>query len=242
MPDVRAARVELATAPVERVRRTTVHAAQRGEKDGEYLVDLGAPLVVQRMQIELPQENTVSLIDLSARARASDPWKPIDRATYYRLMHGGKEWRNPERAVSAPSARYWHLKVDSRGGGLGTGNPRLVATWEPRLLVFVARGDGPYTLAVGHDKYGPADFRVDTLIPGLAEGNPVAVATATLGTLSSPAAAPKAQGPMTDLVDSLSREQGRRWLLWAILIVGVAILGFMAWRMARGLGSTERRE
>ena len=240
-PALRAARVELATAPVERARRTATQEAQRTEREGEYLADLGAPLFVQRVQIELPQQNTVSLIDLSARTRAVDPWKPIDRATYYRLMHGGQEWRNPERVVSAPAARYWQLKVDSRGGGLGPGNPQLVVTWEPRLLVFVARGDGPYTLAVGHDKYGPADFRVETLIPGLAEGKPVAVAAASLGALGS-ASAHKAPGPLTELADSLSGEQGRRWLLWTILIVGVVILGVMAWRMARGLGSPERRE
>ena len=241
MPALRAARAELATAPVERVLRTTVQEAQRSEKDGEYLADLGGLLAVQRVQIELPQQNTVSLIELSARSRPSEPWRPVDRAIYYRLMHAGQEWRNPERAVSAPAARYWQLKVDSRGGGLGAGNPRLVVTWAPRLLVFVARGDGPYTLAVGHDKYGPADFRVETLIPGLAEGRPVAVAAATLGALST-SAAPKAQAPLTDLVDALSGEQGRRWLLWAILIGGVAILGVMAWRMARGLGSSEPRK
>jgi hypothetical protein len=241
MPQLRGARVEIATAAIERARRTIVQEARRGEKDGEYLADLGAPLVVQRMQIELPQQNTVSVIELSARSRPTDPWRPVDRATYYRLMHSGEEWRNAERVVSVPAARYWQLKVDSRGGGLGAGNPRLVVSWEPRLLVFVARGEGPYTLAVGHDRYGPADFRVESLIPGLAEGRPVAVAAATLGTLTSAAPA-KPQGPVGEFVDSLSGEQGRRWLLWAILVGGVAVLGVMAWRMARGLGSPERRD
>ena len=240
MPAVRSAQVEPIALQPERVRRTAEQEAQRSEKDGEYVVDLGAPLAVQKVQIELPQQNTVSAIELSARARTSDPWQRVDRATYYRLLHAGQEWRNPERAVAVGPARYWLLKVDSRGGGLGQGLPKLRVTWEPRLLVFVARGEGPFTLSVGHDKYAPADFRVDALIPGLAEGKPVAVAAATLGALE--AASVKAERPMDELLESLSGERGRRWLLWSILIAGVAILGVMAWRMARGLGGTERRD
>ena len=242
MPAVRAARVEPAAAQAERVRRTSEQEAQRGEKPGEYLVDLGAPLVVQKVQIELPQQNTVSAIEISARMRDSDPWQRVDQATYYRLLHAGQEWRNPERTVSVPPARYWHLKVDSRGGGLGAGMPRLKVTWEPRLLVFVSRGDGPFTLAFGHARYGPADFRVESLIPGLAEGSGVPVAEATLGAIGSASAPLEQSAGAAEFFQSLQGEKGRRWLLWAVLIVGVVVLGVMAWRMARGLGSSEPRE
>lgn len=242
MPLVRAAQVEPVALRPERVRRTTEKEAQRGEKEGEYVVDLGAALAVQKVQIELPQQNTVSAIELWARARASDPWQRIDRSTYYRLLHGGQEFRNPERAVSVAHARYWQLRVDGRGGGLGQGMPRLEVTWEPRLLVFVARGEEPFTLSVGHDKYAPADFRVESLIPGLADGKPVPVASATLGAIEASSAAAKAGRPMDEFLESLSGEEGRRWLLWSILIAGVAILGVMAWRMARGLGSSGRRD
>ena len=242
MPAVRGARVEPVATQAERVRRTSEQEAQRGEKPGEYLVDLGAPLVVQRAQIELPQQNTVSVIDLSARARDSDPWQRVDQATYYRLLHAGQEWRNPERTVSFPPARYWQLRVDSRGGGLGTGMPKLKVTWEPRLLVFVSRGEGPFTLAFGHAKHGPADFRVESLIPGLGDGKGVPVALATLGAISASSATSASRDAVGEFLASLSGENGRRWLLWTVLIVGVGVLGVMAWRMARGFGNSERRD
>jgi hypothetical protein len=242
LPAVLAASVEPALAQAQTVRRSTEHEAQRTQKEGEYVVDLGAPLKVQKVQVELPQQNTVSAIELLARAHAAHPWQHIDRATYYRLLHGGQEWRNPERSISASAARYWQLKVDSRGGGLGSGTPRLRVTWEPRLLVFVARGDSPFTLAFGHAKYAPADFRIESLIPGLSENKPVAVADATLGAIDAASGTAKSRGPADALYESLSGEQGRRWLLWAVLIVGVAILAVMAWRMAKGLGDTQRRE
>ena len=242
MPAVRSASVEPAMAQAQTMRRSTVHEVQRSEKEGEYLVDLGAPLRVQKVQIDLPQQNTVSAIELLARARPADPWQHIDRSTYYRLLHGGQEWRNPERTVSAPSARYWQLKVDSRGGGLGSGTPKLRVTWEPRLLVFVARGEGPFLLAFGHAKYAPADFRIESLIPGLSESKPVAVAEATLGPIDASSGAETSRGSADALYESLTGEQGRRWLLWTVLIVGVAVLAIMAWRMAKGLGDTQRRE
>jgi hypothetical protein len=239
---LRSARVEPVAAPTERIRRTTEREAQRGEKEGEYLVDLGAPLVAQRVQIELPQQNTVSVIELSARSREADPWHRVERATFYRLLHGGQEWRNPERSISAAPARYWQLKVDARGGGLGGGMPKLRVGWEPRLLVFVARGDGPFMLAFGHAKHGPAEFRVESLIPGLADGKPVSVTPASLGAIESSAGAAKPSGSLAAWADTLSGEEGRRWLLWTVLIAGVAILGIMAWRMARGLGNSSGRE
>jgi hypothetical protein len=70
----------------------------------------------------------------------------------------------------------------------------------------------------------------------------VAVADATLGAIDAASGTAKSRGPADALYESLSGEQGRRWLLWAVLIVGVAILAVMAWRMAKGLGDTQRRE
>ena len=238
MPELRSARVVPATQ-AESALRSTEHEAQPGEKAGEYVVDLGAPLVVQRLQIQLPQQNTVSAIAISVRARPSEPWRHVERATFYRLLHDGKEWRNPERTLAIGPARYWRLSVESRGGGLGTGLPKLIVTWEPRLLVFVARGEGPFTLAYGHSKYEPADFRVDALVPGLAEGKPVPVAAAALGT-PSPGSGKHRRG-MGDLLDLFTGETGRRWLLWSVLLGGVAILGAMAWRMAKNLSVEQRK-
>ncbi len=236
LPALRSTAVEPASTGPQPVRRVTTHEAQRGEKDGEYLVDLGAALAVRAVQIELPQENTVSAVTLFARARTTDPWQRIAQATFYRLLHDGQEWRNPERALSAAPMRYWRLTVDERGGGLGSGLPKLVVTWEPRFLAFVARGEGPFALAFGHGKHEPADFRIESLIPGLAEGKPVPVGTATLGSVVGAGAA-QSTGGIEDFFATLSEERGRRWLLWSILVGGVAVLGLMAWRMSRSLGS-----
>jgi hypothetical protein len=72
----------------------------------------------------------------SCRARAaSDPWQRVALSSVYRLGAAGQEVVNPDLVTATVSHRYWLLRVDQRGGGLG-GVPVLAAGWVPQRLVF----------------------------------------------------------------------------------------------------------
>ena len=45
--------------------------------------------------------------------------------------------------------------IDQQGGGIGSGLPDIDMAWQSRQLVFVARGEAPYTLAWGSTKVNP---------------------------------------------------------------------------------------
>ena len=52
--------------------------------------------------------------------------------------------RSPEIALTNVGERYWLLRVDPKGRGVGEGVPILQIGWPPQKLVFAARGGGPF--------------------------------------------------------------------------------------------------
>ncbi len=141
----------------------------------------------------------------------------------YRLTHDGGEVVNSNLSFGAGSREQWLLRVDSRGGGMGSGLPQVEVGWVPQQIVFVARGEGPFVLAYGNARVKPADLPIQTLVPGWRSDAELRAATATAGpqqTLAGPRALRSVPNYKT-------------WALWASLAVGVLLLAWMAWALAR---------
>src|SRR5258706_15185347 len=73
---------------------------------------------------------------------------------------------SPELQTGFTTDRYWLLRVDQRGGGIGAGGPKLEAGGVPHSLVFAARGAPPVQLAYGNPQAKPAAYGIEALIPG----------------------------------------------------------------------------
>jgi hypothetical protein len=147
----------------------------------------------------------------------------VTSAVVYRLRHDGQEVTSPEIAVRGGGERYWLLRVDQRGGGVGAGMPVLNIGWVPQKLVFAARGAGPFQLAYGSREAKTASYPIHALIPGYKTDSELKVKAAALGeqvTLAGPA---RLRAPL----------DYRKWALWATLILGVSVLGWMAYRLSR---------
>ena len=57
------------------------------------------------------------------------------------------------------------LQVDERGGGLGADAPALRFAVRATQLVFLARGEPPFSLALGNASVKAANLPLSTLIP-----------------------------------------------------------------------------
>jgi uncharacterized protein DUF3999 len=194
------------------------------DKPGEYVVDAQGHFPVDRVRVELPEPNTVALLQLSSRDRTDDTWRPVTSATVYRLHRDGAELTAPAIAIETNGDRYWQVKVDQRGGGLGSGEPTLVLGWLPHAIVFVARGAPPFTLAYGRAGAQPAAYVIESVVPGYRPDTPIAARRATVDELA-PATVLGGQRVLA------GRLETKTWVLWASLVVGVAVLGLMAWRL-----------
>lgn len=206
-----------------------IAAPVAGKKPGEYEYDLGGHFLFDRLRIELPQLNTLAQVQILARDQPADEWRVAQHTLVYRLRREGSEVTSPEVAVAARGERYWLLRIDQRGGGIGSGAPALHIGWVPQHLVFAARGEGPFQLAYGNHSAPAAAYPIATLIPGHNTEQELRVKSAALGEQVTLAGAKRLREPI----------DYRKWVLWTSLILGVAVLGWMAYRLSRQMSRGE---
>lgn len=103
------------------------------------------------LNISLPQINTITQVTVLARNHQEKPWRRITKASLYRLNKQGKDYANQNIRIRATTARYWRLSFNQAKGGIGKDNPQLSLGWLPDVLVWNARGSGPFNLLVGEN-------------------------------------------------------------------------------------------
>jgi hypothetical protein len=203
-----------------------------GDRPGEYLYDLGGQYPVERVRFGLPQDNTVARVEVLSRSDPRRDWQPATSAVVYRLTQQGHQVSSPDLAVASNTNRYWLLRVDQKGGGLGSGVPHLSAGWVPHKLVFAARGSGPFLIAYGSSKVQPAAYPIETVVPGWRSDQQPKVARAEVlpERLLGGAAALRRQFDY------------KLFGLWGVLGLGVLLLAWMAWRLTKQMRSPAAAE
>jgi hypothetical protein len=197
-----------------------VAAAPSKKVRGEFEYDLGARLPVDRVNLELPDINTVVDVEFLSRAYVSDPWHPVRRCGFYRLKSDGEELRNGPVAVALNTDRHWLLRTNPKSGGLGSVAPHLVVQWVPHEVVFVARGAGPFYIAYGSATADSAAVSLAVLPKN------VSIASASLSE-------PEALGGDARLTPPPEPYAWKAALLWTVLIAGAALLAWMAFRLSK---------
>ncbi|MCY1183721.1 hypothetical protein D9M73_243650 [compost metagenome] len=129
--------------------------------------------------------------------------------------------------LSGQIVQQLKLTVDERGGGLGDQAPTLKFAMRATQLVFLARGPGPYTLAVGNSTAKAANLPLSTLIP---DYSPQKLATlgralVDVGAVTTQPSASAASAP----IDTHWKKFG----LWAVLLLCVVFLAAMAFSLLR---------
>ena len=225
-----AVRAEFSDRVVETARQwVEAPGAAVVDKENEYQFDLGGAPPVDRIAIDLPEINSVVPAQLLARAAPDEPWRPYTSLVTYRLRQDGGEVSAPPLSVGPAAYRYWMLRVDPKSGGLGRGQPRMRAGWIPQEIVFAARGTGPFLIAYGNAAAASSALPVVTLVPGYGNGPEArgAIAVAQTGVAT----------PLGSLDQAKPPRQYRRAILWAVLVLGVVVLGWMAWQLSRQLNA-----
>jgi hypothetical protein len=197
---------------------------------GEYLFDLEAQVPVDRLEMLLPDVNTVARVEYFARRSAGEAWRSVARTPVYRLRSSGDELRSPPLAIAPEASRYWRVVVDPRGGGIGIGEPKLRVGWLAHRVLFVTRGPAPFELVYGSALAESADVALEDLLPGrAAQGE----STIELDLPVATVGAPHLAGGLEQLRSPSPPTAWRKILLWAALLAGLLALGVMAWRLAR---------
>ncbi len=190
--------------------------------------DLGGALPLVRIDLQLAPGTRVAPVRLQGRNRSDEPWRELGASVFYRLERGAQVSTSPPLALRT-TVRFVRVLPDARAAALDAGPTRLVVQAQLASLVFATQGVPPYALWAGADKAAVSALPVATLVPALDEERP-RFGRATLGEWSEVAAVARAAEQQKRLAAL------RPWLLWTVLLAGVAGLGFMVWRLTRAAG------
>ena len=188
--------------------------------------DLGGTLPITQLDLQWTSGTLVAPVRVQARNDADEPWRELGAAVFYRLERGSDVSSSPPFAVTT-HARYVRVLPDPRAAALDATQTQLVVQAPLASLVFAAQGQPPYMLQAGAKVTAPSALPLATLVPSL-DKERARFGNATLGQWSEVSAVARAEQAQQQRVAL------RPWLLWSVLLAGVAGLAFMVWRLAKG--------
>mgnify|MGYP000287745099 CR=1 FL=1 len=194
------------------------------EKQQSYYFNTRTVLPVDRINIKLPARNTLVNVLIESAPSEKGPWYGRYHGLLYDLQHGQSALKNPDIQQSVDSHRYWRLTI-LNGEGQFSGEPVLRLGWIAEELLFVATGESPFTLAFGSARVGPVAAPLAQLLNASSiKQQGLLIKPAKLGSLVDFGDESRLQPPKPPV-------DWKRYLLWVVLILGVAALAFMAIRL-----------
>ncbi len=196
-------------------------AAAAGRAAWLYTTDGVFP--VDQLNIRLPEQNSLAEFAVFSRADEKGQWQRRTSLLAWRLTVNGVNLDNGLLHLAPTTDRFWRLETEANGSSPA---PSLELGWLPGQLVFMAQGEGPYSLAYGRAGLEPARSQVEQLLRAVEPVNRGELIEAAKARAQTVLAGKAALLPKTEL-------PWRVWLLWAGLIAGVLAVGAMAWKLFR---------
>lgn len=228
---VTAVRAELAAAEIAPpAQQLLVQGRRLQGEPGVYEFELGGALPIERVAVELPEENTLVQAQLEARASATSAFEQRFSGPLYRLAQPGGEVRSAPIELGGARRRSLRLRVAAAGGGLGAQLPSLRVEYVPDQLLFIARGSGPFQLAYGQHATRASTFSASELraAAGVRAGTALAPQTVQL-------AQPRELAGQKALTPPPPAPPIKKYLLWTVLIAAACVVVALALRAIRQL-------
>lgn len=190
--------------------------------------DLGGFVPVDRVRVVMTEENALVAAELLAGPSIDGPLATVERGTVYRVATGGQTLESPALAIARRIDRFWVVRAQAKGGGWGAALPELEIAYHPQQLLFLARGQAPFTLAFGRHDALPSTFAWEELLGFLPEAERVALPRSDVD-----ASPPRILSGEAARVPPPPPLPLRRYVLWSVLVLGVGALAIAAWRLVR---------
>ena len=201
---------------------------QPGATSFEYT--LPARLPVERARIDLASDNALAAIELLGFAPESTAthWFHLGGETAFRLRQDDETLRNDDMPLH-PGRRVERLRIRTQNA---IAAPHLALAYRPDSLVFLAEGNGPFVLAAGSAHARHPAYPIDLALTSLRAkaGKDWQPPLAKLGVA-------RQSGGEAVLQRAPVPIPWRRWLLWAILVAGAALIAGLAISLLRGARS-----
>lgn len=207
-----------------------------GNNPRELVFALPFATPIAALAITPPGSNVLIPVRVLGRNHREQLWSPLASAVVYKMATGGKEQASGPVELGGASVREIKIEADPKTPGFAAA-PALALQFEPAQLVFLASGQGPFTLAAGlpgATAAASAFLPLASLVPGYqpAQENQLPVALADVARADITGGQP-ADGALVPAAAASGGISTRSAVLWGVLLAGVAALGLMAWLLLR---------
>lgn len=211
------------------------------KKNDQLMVDFATSyrLPTSRIQIRFPEINSIARLSVQSRSDVDTGWWTHCEQVFYDLSFEGAVIQNEPCVFPPTDNSLWRVVVKQDGAGLQRFESRAISMqlgWQPSELLFVARGSPPYLLAFGSGKFAQQDKKPDggMILQAIKKESP-ALSLAKLGKRISLGGEAALQSPAQPA-------PWKKWLLWAVLVLGVGLLAFMARNLTKELKTAEEKQ
>jgi len=212
--------------PTEPVWVELTGAAVKDEQDTFEYRTIGR-LPIEWAKVELPENNSLVDVKLYSRDGEVASWRMRHTGSFYRLQVDGESLMSVPAKFSRVSDLLWRLEAVSDLSGLGASVPVLKLGYTPHQLYFLARGEKPFILAFGSHEAPNEESQINVLLARIDDKKSDAfISEAHAGEMITLGGNEKLLAPSAPF-------PWQRVILWGVLVVGVVVLGTMAWRLAK---------
>ncbi len=205
---------------------------------GIYEYPLSGQMPLEQLRINLSQPNSLTPLQIQrfvdGRQRHRGNWQTVQTTTAYRFASPNGDVRSPDIVINELPTDRLRLVFDGRSGGVDRNPPTLQVGFVPDTLVFLARGDEPFTLAWSAASVENSALPIATLMPGY-RSDQTLVATAVqlkpITVINAQAAPPSSAVTATP----------SKGVLWAVLIAGLLVLAGMTRVLLKQMKSAESK-
>lgn len=197
------------------------------DSDNNWLFESNVVSAFSQMEFIAPQDGLLYKGTLYSRKNDNDKWRYRANVTQYRLKLGDDTFESSPLKISASNNRYWKLELSTEAQFTESQLPEIRVAWKPRKLLFLAQGNGPFTVAFGNQAVTKtSNNNLQGLIKDLSDSG-VKPDLVKLG----------------DIVQANKKLikgdtfNWKKYLLWLVLILGTMLMAFMAWRLFQQMSS-----
>jgi len=203
---------------------STTKLANYNQQAKGYIFDLAQSIAYTHVKVKLPEPPSFIRGKLYSRNGKNDPWIQRNNVNLFHIQVNGKSIIQNELLVDRLRAKQMMIVLDNNYNQSAPKNLSIDLGWAPQELIFFANGNAPYEILVRSSRDDSESMKDPQFI------------SLIKNQLSSSIPLAKFGESRLEKNPDISDDKPLPWsqiFLWAILILGVVVLGLMARSLLR---------